>query len=191
MSAVLELVLEESGGSLRLCSPEVGWFTEALPRGAEIVPGQRAGSLVSLGRIFDLRVPAGAGGVVTSSPSDRVHEPVGFGQVLYELAPASTAKHAPRPEKVEEIRGGALVLRAPQAGRFYHRPSPSEPPFVAAGAVVEDGQPVGMIEVMKTFSHVPYRASGGLPRRAKIVRVIAGDGADVKPGEALIEVVPG
>ena len=42
MSAVLELVLEESGGAVRLLSPEVGWFTEALPRGAEIAPGQRA-----------------------------------------------------------------------------------------------------------------------------------------------------
>jgi biotin carboxyl carrier protein len=187
VTAVLELVLEESGGSVRLLSPEVGWFTEALPRGAEVSPGERAGSLLSLGRVFELRFPAGASGVVTSSPPDRARAPVSFGQVLYQLA---SAKSAPRPEKVEEARGGALVLRSPQAGRFYHRPSPNEAAFVTAGATVEDGQPIGMIEVMKTFSHVPYRASGGLPRRAKIVRVIAADGADVKPGEALIEVEP-
>jgi biotin carboxyl carrier protein len=187
MSLALDLVLEESGGSLRLLSPEVGWFTEALPRGAEVAPGQRAGALLSLGRIFELRFPAGASGVVMSSPPDRVRAPVSFGQVLYQLA---STKSARRLEKVEEVRGGALVLRSQQSGRFYHRPAPGDPPFVSAGAVVEDGQPIGMIEVMKTFSHVLYRASEGLPRRARIVRVIGADGADVKPGEPLLEVEP-
>jgi hypothetical protein len=58
---------------------------------------------------------------------------------------------------------------------------------------------------MKTFSHVPYLssgglssgglsstglASGGLPKRARIVRMIAGDGEDVKQGAPLCEVEP-
>jgi biotin carboxyl carrier protein len=48
-----------------------------------------------------------------------------------------------------------------------------------------------MIEVMKTFAHVPYRAAGSLPKRAKVLRLIAGDGADVKQGDPLLEVEPG
>jgi acetyl-CoA carboxylase biotin carboxyl carrier protein len=191
MSGEIELLLEESSGRVRLLSPEVGFFTEALSHGAEVAPGDRAGSLLSLGRAFELRVPAGAAGVITSAPPDRVRAPVGCGDVLYELAPASAAKSkGPRGDTSEATRGGALVLRSPQAGRFYHRPSPSDPTFVAVGATIEDGQPVGMIEVMKTFSHVPYRAGGGLPKRAKVARMLAADGADVKPGEPLLEVEP-
>src|SRR6185295_9086443 len=86
MSGRIELLLEESGGSVRLLSPEVGFFTEALAHGVEVAPGDRAGSLLSLGRSFELCVPAGAGGVITSSPPDRVRAPVGYGDVLYELA---------------------------------------------------------------------------------------------------------
>jgi len=83
-----------------------------------------------------------------------------------------------------------LVLRSPQAGRFYHRASPAEAPFVTVGAVIEEGRSIGLIEVMKTFSHVPYRSAGRLPSRARVVRFLAGDGADVKPGDGLIEVEP-
>ena len=192
MSGTLTLLLEERDGRIRLLSPDVGFFTEALSQGAEVAPGERAGSLLSLGRSFALHVPAGAAGVITSSPPDRVRAPAGFGDVLYEIAPASAAKaKAPRAEKAEATRGGALVLRSPQSGRFYHRPSPSDPPFVAAGATIEDGWPIGMIEVMKTFAHVPYRASGSLPKRAKVLRLIAADGADVKQGDPLLEIEPG
>jgi acetyl-CoA carboxylase biotin carboxyl carrier protein len=188
MSARLELLLEGRDGRVRLLSPDVGFFTEALSQGAEVVAGERAGSLLTLGRSIELHVPAGAAGVITSSPPDRLRAPFGFGEVLYELAASAAAKpKAP----AAASRGGDLLLRSPQSGRFYHRPSPSDPPFVAAGATIEDGRPIGMIEVMKTFAHVPYRAAGSLPKRAKVLRLIAADGADVKQGDPLLEVEPG
>jgi biotin carboxyl carrier protein len=188
MSGRIELLLEEGDGRVRMLSPEVGFLTEVLSQGTEVVPGERAGSLLSLGRAFELFVPASAAGVITSSPPDRVRAPVGFGDVLYELAATTAAK--PKAQHAA-TRGGDLLLRSPQSGRFYHRPSPSDPPFVAVGATIEDGRPIGMIEVMKTFAHVPYRVSGSLPKRAKVVRVIAADGADVKQGDPLLEVEPG
>jgi hypothetical protein len=43
---------------------------------------------------------------------------------------------------------------------------------------------------MKTFGHVPYRAAGGLPKRAKLVRYLVDEGAEVRDGQALIEVEP-
>src|SRR5688572_19734661 len=81
-------------------------------------------------------------------------------------------------------------LRAPQSGRFYHRPAPGEPAFADAGAPLADGQPIGLIEVMKTFTHVPYSAGAGLPARARLVRFVASDGGDVRQGDPLIEVGP-
>jgi acetyl-CoA carboxylase biotin carboxyl carrier protein len=188
MSGPIELVLARAEGKSSLVSPEVGLFTDPLPRGAAVVAGQRAGFLLSLGRAFELRVPAGAAGTIASAPAERVRSPVGFGDAIYELEAG-----APRPEATTEsapARETALVLRSPQAGRFYHRASPAEAPFVTVGAVIEEGRSIGLIEVMKTFGHVPYRSGGRLPGRARVVRFLAGDGADVKPGDGLIEVEP-
>jgi biotin carboxyl carrier protein len=58
---------------------------------------------------------------------------------------------------------------------------------VSPGAEIADGTPVGLIEVMKTFNHVVYRSSAGLPPRARVKRLVAGDGADVRQGDVLIE----
>ena len=82
---------------------------------------------------------------------------------------------------------GRLVVHSPQSGRFHLHPSPGEAPFVSIGAVVEVGQPIGLIEVMKTFAHVRY---GGrdLPSRGRVTRVLVEDGAEVAAGEPLIEI---
>jgi len=187
VSARLELLVERAQGRVRLLAPDVGRFTGALPRGAALVAGQEAGALITLGRPTVLVVPADAAGEIVSDPPERVQAPVGYGDVVYELAPVSGASRAAAAR--ESARdGGALVLRAPQAGRFYLRPAPGEPPFVTAGAEVRDGQPVGLIEVMKTFGHVHYRAAGGLPAHARVKRLIAADAADVKQGDPLLEV---
>lgn len=191
MNSSLELELSEENGQAVLRAPEVGYFTCALPRGAVVAPGETAGVLSSLGRAFVLRVPEGATGEVVSDPPDRVHAPVGFRDVLYRLAPIASARGTSAKAVASTgTSSGGLVLRAPQSGRFYHRPAPSEPAFVVAGSTLKDGAPVGMIEVMKTFSHVPYRATGGLPASAKVVRLIARDGADVRAGDPLLEVEP-
>ena len=191
----LELLVERSGDRVRLRSPEVGHFAGALPAGSVLVPGQRAGTIETLGRARALLVPEDVAGRIVSDPPALARAPVGYRDVVYEIelvaagsGPLPRAPAAPAAGSPSSARG--LVLLSPQAGRFYHRPAPGDPPFVAAGAIVEDGDVVGMIEVMKTFSHVPYRASGSLPRRAKVLRALATDGADVKRGDPLLEVEP-
>jgi biotin carboxyl carrier protein len=193
MAESVEMLIRREGGCVKLLAPGVGVFTGALAQGVELSPGQAAGAILGLGRSATLIVPEGASGVIASPAPERIHAPVGFGDVLYEIAPAASAKPeqpSARAAAPKEARGGALVLRSPQTGRFYHRPAPGESAFVSPGRTIEDGQPVGLIEVMKTFSHVPYRASDGLPRRAKIVRFLAADGADVNQGEPLLEIEP-
>ncbi len=189
----LELALDEKGGAQRLLSPTVGLFTRPVPPGQTLVEGQDAGTITTLSRSFTLIVPAGVRGVVITKRRERVRAPVAYGEVLYELEPlakltgaSSETKDARSPKS-----GESMALRSPQSGRFYHRAAPGEPAFVSAGRVVEDGQPVGVIEVMKTFTHVVYRAGGGLPARAKVARVAAKDGAEVRAGDVLIELEPG
>ena len=188
MRAKIELVAERVGDALRLLAPDVGLFTRALEAGAALAPGQRAGTLLRLGRAADLVVPHGASGVVTSPRPERVRAPVGYGDLLYELAPLETGTQTVRRELESADEERAPCLRSPHSGRFYHRPSPGEEALVAPGDVVENGTPVGLIEVMKTFTQVLYLPAHGLPERARVVRVIAGDGEDVGAGAPLIEV---
>lgn len=183
----LELIAERSGDAVRLLAPDVGLFTGALDAGAALAPGQRAGTLLRLGRAATLVVPAGVRGIVTTPRPERVHAPVGHRTVLYELAPLAS-ESAPARADEPRPRAGGLALRSPQSGRFYRRPAPDAEPFVAPGAVLDEGAPVGLIEVMKTFSRVLYRADADLPARARVVRFLAEDGADVGQGDGLLEV---
>ncbi len=188
----LELLSTRAGERLRLGSPAVGLYTGAVEPGRVLVPGETAGWLVTLGRARGLLVPASASGVVGSQRPERVHHPVGYGDLLLELDPleiaGAVAVKGSAPRAGGE--GSALWLRASSAGRFWHRAAPSEPPLVAAGQVIEDGAAIGLLEVMKTFSQVLYRPRAGLPARARVVRVVAADGADVDAGDALLELEP-
>jgi len=185
----LPLRLLRDGDRLRLVSPGVGLFTCALGTGCAVVPEQVAGVLTTLGRSVALTVPEGARGLITSERPELVHAPVGYGTLLYELAPLEAGETAVEFDD-DDATDDALVYGAPSSGRFYRRPSPDAPLFVAEGETIEDGAPFGLIEIMKTFHQVHYRAKGKLPSRAKLVRFVAADGADVRENEPLIEVAP-
>lgn len=192
MHATMDLLSSDVNGERVLLAPDVGWFTLALPRGAVVAPSEAAGVLTRLGTSFELRVPADVHGAIASDPPDLVRKPVGYGDVLYRLEPldAADAPKQARRTVASSASTSALVLRAPQSGRFYHRPAPGEPPFVKVGAIVKDGQPIGMIEVMKTFSHVTWRATRDLPQSARVTKLAAADGSDVKSGDVLLELEP-
>lgn len=186
-----ELLVIERDGRRVLAAPEVGTFTCALPKGRLCSPGMDAGVIRTLGRATSLVIPAGVTGRIVSDPPERVHEPVGYGDPLYELAPLDVDGGE---LDADAAAGGAesagRVFAAPHPGRFWHRAAPGEPPLVEPGDVLEDGVPVGLIEVMKTFGRVPYRPGDGLPARARVVRLVAADGAEVNRGDPLLEVEP-
>jgi biotin carboxyl carrier protein len=194
----LDLVIERADGSLRLLSPGVGYFTSARDQGNLVGAGAAAGVLLVLGRAYDLVFPADVEGRVANPPPPRAREPVGWGDVLYEIEPVAVTGGTGRSAARDSPPGGpapragesgAWVVRSPQSGRLYLRPAPGEAPFVEVGSTVEEGQPIGLIEVMKTFAHVRY-AGAGLPARARVVRLLVADGAEVGAGDPLIEVEP-
>ena len=181
----IEMKVDRDGDELVLRSPDVGGFTAALPRGAALAPGMVAGALHRLGRSTDLVVPAGAAGAITSDAPRAVVAPVGFGETLYRLDPSGAADGA-----AAGLASGALAVTAGQSGRVWHRPAPGEDVFCSPDDVLEDGAPVCLIEVMKTFSTVPYRAVDGLPGHARVVRWLVDDGADVQQGDPILEIEP-
>jgi biotin carboxyl carrier protein len=187
MGTRLELIAVSEGDGARLLSPGVGLFTEASPSGAVLVPGQAAGTLLYQGRRATLIVPGGVGGRIVSEPPRRTHEPVDHGRCLYELSTLDGSL-VPEPTEAERLAAEGLVVLAPHAGRFWHSPAPGEPPFAAVGAELEAGTAVGVLEVMKTFNNVAYRPTGALPPRARILEVLAADGAEVDEGQPLLAV---
>ena len=78
-----------------------------------------------------------------------------------------------------------LEVRSPTDGVFYRSPALDAKPYVAVGDRIKTGQPVGLIEVMKTFNPIAYGAAG-LPDEAEVVEVVAADGQEVRAGQALV-----
>ena len=186
----IQLRSEREGEDTLLLSPGVGWFTHAIPKGSLVGPGERVGRLRVLGRSVDLVVPDGVAGRVVNEAPRALTEPVDYRRVLYRLSPIENGGAAGGDEQGGSTGASGLLVRAPHAGRFWHRPAPSEPPMISVGDSLEEGQAVGLIEVMKTFSLVPYRPGQGLPSRARIVRLVAADGDEVDEGSPLAEVEP-
>ncbi|MFT5287520.1 MAG: acetyl-CoA carboxylase biotin carboxyl carrier protein [Planctomycetota bacterium] len=189
MGQSIELLLETDGDKTLLLSPLVGFFTEAAAAGQLLIPGQSAGSITTIGVVTTLIIPPGCSGRVVNERFDRVHEPVAFGTLLYELEPIGDGISFAIESKQDDSMAD-LVVRASHAGRFWQRPSPADDAFVNVGDVIEEGSVIGLIEVMKTFTHVHYRAQGGLPPRAKVIRFLVEDGAEAEKSVALIEVEP-
>jgi biotin carboxyl carrier protein len=187
MCSTIELLVEEEDERVRLCSPEVGFFACALPQGALVGSNAAAGVLHALGRRWRLVVPASISGRVVSAPPELVLQPVGYGTVLYEIAPLEKTPRRAHEDAESARSSGTLVFRAPYSGRFWQRPGPHDPPFVKAGDFVAVGQTIGLIEVMKTFTHLSYQAGRGLPARARIVRICVADGAEVGDETPLLE----
>jgi acetyl-CoA carboxylase biotin carboxyl carrier protein len=75
-------------------------------------------------------------------------------------------------------------INAPMPSRFYRAPSPEEPPFVEVGDLVSVGEPVAVLEVMKTYN--PVEA----PFNCEILEILAEDGDAVEYAQPLLRVKP-
>lgn len=175
------------GGRLAIYAPGPGLWREAPDVGTVLAPGAPIGRLEVLGRLHALEVPAGAhGAVVSVFEEGRARSAVDYGTVLLELDPSAAGAAVVDAETEASDDAAGLAFVAPMSGRFYLRPSPDKPPFVTVGATLTHGQPVGLLEVMKTFNRVAY--GGELPSPAKVVAIVAEDGADVSRGDVLLRV---
>lgn len=182
-----EALADDSGW--RVLSPAVGMYAQAPREGSAFRAGEDCGALVVLDRVHRLQLPAGVAGFVATAPPERKHQPVGFGDVLFELRRAAEGDgFAADAAASGSDAAHGLVVTAPQAGRFYRRSSPDAPLFAEAGDTVQIGRTLGLLEVMKTFNPVKYAAQAALPESAKIVRFLVEDASDVEEGQPLVEV---
>jgi len=172
-------------------SPAVGVWSE-IPAPGSALDQTGAGVLTQAGRRYRLRLPADAVGFVCEAPTDaRKSIDVEWGQELFRVAALTdeSATRAWRDPEVEAEKTPTDVLVAPTDGVFYARPSPGAPAFVSPGDTLTTGQPVGLIEVMKTFNHVPF-AGPGVPASAVTGEILVADGEEVRAGDAILRYEP-
>ena len=121
----IEVLVERSAERVRLCSPGVGTLTELRRPGSLVAPGEQVGVLVTLGRARSLCAPADVAGRVVSPLRDRVHAPVGYGELVCELAPLRSAELEPagaQRARARRARPRAARPRRPGASGGAARP---------------------------------------------------------------------
>jgi acetyl-CoA carboxylase biotin carboxyl carrier protein len=72
------------------------------------------------------------------------------------------------------------VVASPMVGTAYLAPSPGDRPFVDVGATVKVGDPLMIIEAMKTMNQIPA------PRSGIVIQILVEDGQPVEYGEPLM-----
>lgn len=188
-------VEEGADGRLRIISPRVGIWSEHPHPGALLGPGSRVGWLEHLNRRFALVLPDGASGRVRAEPLRDRAVAVEYGQVLLELRPVlgDDAHGLAQEERVSghhalvDVEPGLHAVVAPTDGVFYRAGTPGGKPFVEVGVRIRAGQPLGLIEVMKTFSQIQY-GGPGLPDEATVVEIRGADAGEVRAGQVLVVV---
>ena len=105
---------------------------------------------------------------------------------LQSSAPGAAVETSPLRTETADVpddtQGQATIITAPMPARFYRSPGPDEPPFVEVGDTVRRGEPVAVLEVMKTYN--PVEA----PFDCEIVEVLAEDGDAVEYSQPLFRV---
>jgi acetyl-CoA carboxylase biotin carboxyl carrier protein len=184
---LVALVARTADGHVHVQAPAPGLYRGAPERGELVRPGMIIGELEQLGVLHRVRAPEQAQGVVIASPSSRARTPVARGVLLLALDPEALVGAAGQASTTETATdSGALVFRAPSAGRFFVRPAPDKPAFVEVGQLVTRGQTLGLIEVMKTFTRVHYD-DPRLPERARVTAIAVRDQDEIEAGTVLLQ----
>ena len=91
-------------------------------------------------------------------------------------APVATAPEA-TPEDPAQHAG---AVTSPMVGTVYLQPEPGTPAFVSVGDKVKEGQPLLIVEAMKTMNQIPS------PRSGTVKRILVEDKSPVEYGAPLM-----
>jgi acetyl-CoA carboxylase biotin carboxyl carrier protein len=94
-----------------------------------------------------------------------------------EIAAAAPPVPAAAPPDPSQHPG---VITSPMVGTAYLGPAPGARPFVDVGIQVKAGDPLLIIEAMKTMNQIPA------PRSGTVVQVLVADGQPVEYGQPLV-----
>ncbi|MGL4323805.1 MAG: acetyl-CoA carboxylase biotin carboxyl carrier protein [Beijerinckiaceae bacterium] len=118
---------------------------------------------------------------------------VGGIEVVEDGTHISITRNGNAPVRVAEMAAAASaapdmaadIFSAPMFGVFHITPAPGVKPFVAVGDSVTSGQPLCLIEAMKTFNAIASDRDG------RILAILAEPGAEVAGGQPLFRIGKG
>ena len=82
-------------------------------------------------------------------------------------------------KKSEAIDEDGRIVKSPMVGTFYAAPSPEALPFVKIGQTIKEGDPLCIIEAMKTMNPIEAEFSG------KIKAILVDNGSPVEFNQSL------
>jgi len=94
-----------------------------------------------------------------------------------ELAAPTAATSAPLSSDPAQHPG---LVASPMVGTAYLAPEPGARPFVEVGTAVKTGEPLMIIEAMKTMNQIPA------PRAGTVIQILVEDGQPVEYGQPLM-----
>ncbi len=95
-------------------------------------------------------------------------------------APAAASAPAASVSATPPVNDLSNAVTAPMVGTAYLAPSPDARPFVEVGQTVSEGEPLMIIEAMKTMNQIPA------PRSGKVTAILVEDAQPVEFGEPLL-----
>jgi len=105
------------------------------------------------------------------------HSGGGLGRARTESAVSTPVASTPLPVDPAQHPG---VVASPMVGTAYLAPEPGARPFVEIGTVVKAGEPLMIIEAMKTMNQIPA------PRPGTVIQILVDDGQPVEYGQPLM-----
>jgi len=187
MQSLAALSASDAPGIVQLSCPAVGVFRSRHLMGEALEPGDALGVLSVLNRRYEIRIPAGMGGVVVASIGSETHG-VGYGSLLASLKLGATVQAGVPAGALaggsEAEAAGELLIRSPIDGIYYSSPEPGAAPFVVVGDRLSAGQVLALIEVMKTFN--PIRCPAEAAAKCIVSRIEVRDHQEVRSGQVLI-----
>ena len=94
-----------------------------------------------------------------------------------ELAAPTAVTSAPLSSDPAQHPG---LVASPMVGTAYLAPEPGARPFVEVGTAVKTGEPLMIIEAMKTMNQIPA------PRPGTVIQILVDDGQPVEYGQPLM-----
>ncbi|MDA4843896.1 acetyl-CoA carboxylase biotin carboxyl carrier protein [Hoeflea poritis] len=123
----------------------------------------------------DLRIRVSRSGT-PMAPATQIYAPAPVPAAPSAPVAAAAAADAP----TESGANMSNAVTSPMVGTAYLAPSPDADPFVQIGQTVDEGEPVLIIEAMKTMNQIPA------PRAGKVTAILVSDAQPVEFGEPLL-----
>ena len=96
-----------------------------------------------------------------------------------EAPPSAAISSAPAAAAIDPTQHPGVVV-SPMVGTVYLGPAPGARPFIDIGGQVKTGEPLLIIEAMKTMNQIPA------PRSGTVIQVLVADGQPVEYGQPLM-----